>query len=58
MNAKDYNNYVVLANRMGWPVYPNDFGTSPRVFGLSYLGSRRKRKNDIQRRRFLKHHKQ
>ena len=51
---QEYEAYVKLANQMGLPIYPRDYGTSPKVFGMNYLGSNRKRKNDIRRKRMAK----
>lgn len=54
---QEYEAYVKLANQMGLSIYPRDYGTSPKVFGMKYLGSNRKRKNDIRRKRMAKYYK-
>jgi hypothetical protein len=50
----EYEAYVKLATSRGWPILPRDYGTPPKVFGMNYHGSSRKRKNDIRRKRMAK----
>lgn len=54
MNERDYKNYVEFAVRMGLPIFQNDFGTSPKDFGMAYIGSPLARKNKIRRKQLQK----
>lgn len=53
---QEYEAHVKLTNKMGLQIYPRDYGngTSPKVFGMNYLGSSLKRKNDIRGKRMAK----
>lgn len=54
MSPKMYALYMEQQMKLGLPVFPNDQGISPKDFGMRYLGSKRHKKNTIQRKRMAK----
>lgn len=54
MSPRMYALYVEQQTRLHLPIFPNDQGFSPKDFGMRYLGSKRHKKNTIQRKRMAK----
>ena len=54
MSPKQYELYVKDCALRHITPYPNDMGTPPDVFGRMYLGSSKKRHNNIRRKRLAR----
>ena len=55
MSPRMYALYVETQKGLGLPIFMNDQGMSPKDFGMRYHGSRKHRKNTIQRKRMAKY---